>query len=166
VYCVSQNTDGGTQCDALITAGLGGRLFFPQDASYNASLTSYYSGNVQHLHPWCILQPETTEQVSTAVKALASQSPADNWAVAVRGGGHAFWPSNNVDHGVTIDLSLMNQTAFKNCSGGSIVSVGPGARWGPVFEYLQQYDMSTTGGREGHVGVSGYLLGGGMIPNF
>jgi FAD/FMN-containing dehydrogenase len=41
-----------------------------------------------------------------------------------------------------------------------IVSVGPGARWGKVYEYLDPYNVTVIGGRFPHVGVGGLMLGG------
>ena len=40
------------------------------------------------------------------------------------------------------------------------VSVGPGARWGKVYEYLDQYDVTAVGGRVAQIGVGGLILGG------
>lgn len=104
------------QCGPLATAGLVDHLFYSNDTEYIQSITTYYSGSVQAVKPWCILRPETTDQVALAVKTL-SFATGSNWAVAVRGGGHAFFPAaNNVERGVVIDLSLMNGIHFEKCS--------------------------------------------------
>lgn len=42
------------------------------------------------------------------------------------------------------------------------MSIGTGARWGTVYDYLEPYGLAAAGAREGHVGVGGFLLGGGM----
>jgi hypothetical protein len=39
-------------------------------------------------------------------------------------------------------------------------SVGPGVRWGQVYEFLDPYDVTVVGGRIPQVGVGGLLLGG------
>lgn len=40
--------------------------------------------------------------------------------------------------------------------------VSPGARWGNVYKHLHEHDnVMVTGGRDGSVGVGGFLLGGG-----
>ncbi|KAK1524554.1 FAD binding domain-containing protein [Colletotrichum paranaense] len=150
---------GYSGCDALIAAGLVNRVFFPPDSEYNSSIASYWSGTVQQLHPWCVVKPETTEEVSSALSALVKTSSAGNWDIAVRAGGHSHYPSNNVAQGVTIDLSRMNATIYKNCSGTA--SIQPGARWGSVYKEIEKYGQSVTGGREGNVGVGGLTLGGG-----
>ncbi|KAM0329273.1 hypothetical protein ACHAQA_004578 [Verticillium albo-atrum] len=150
---------GYTSCDALIAAGLSDSVYFPTDAQYKASISSYWSGTVQQLRPWCIIQPENTQEVSKALAALVKTSPAGNWDIAVRGGGHSHFGSNNIAQGVTIDLSRLNSTVYKNCSG--IARIGGGSRWGSVFNEIEKYGRTATGGREGNVGVAGLSLGGG-----
>ncbi|KAF4860920.1 FAD-dependent monooxygenase yanF [Colletotrichum siamense] len=171
---------GYPSCDAVIAAGLSDRVFFPSDQEYNSSVTSYWSGSAASLRPWCIVKPESAEEVSKAFSALVNTSPAGNWDIAVRGGGHSHFPSNNVAQGVTIDLSRMNSTVYKNCSVSSdssnsllscdknstsekgTLSIGPGARWAGVYEEVEKHgDLTVTGGRGGNVGVSGLTLGGG-----
>ncbi|KAH8671557.1 FAD binding domain-containing protein [Xylariales sp. PMI_506] len=171
VTASAQSSTGLKDCDDLIRAGLGAQVYFSNASTYNASLSSYFSADVQQVHPLCILQPESAEQVALAVSTLNHQSSGDGGDVAVRGGGHSFWPSNNVQGGVTIDLSLMNSIAYSGCtfdgSTSSVctngtVSVGSGAKWGDVFAAVEEYGMSVAGGRVGDVGVSGLLLGGGF----
>ncbi|KAF9877418.1 FAD binding domain-containing protein [Colletotrichum karsti] len=150
---------GYTGCDALIAAGLSDRVSFPTDTEYNSSIASYWSATSQALHPWCIVKPNNTEEVSRAFSALVNTSAAGNWDIAIRGGGHSHFASNNVAQGVTIDMSRMNSAVYKNCSG--TVSIGAGARWGTVYKEIEKYGQTVTGGREGNVGVAGLTLGGG-----
>ncbi|KAF4778857.1 FAD binding domain-containing protein [Colletotrichum scovillei] len=131
-------------CDVLIDAGLSGKIFFSNDTEYAVTIQSYYSGDVQDVRPSCIFKPTTSQQVSDAIKALNSEA-FGCWTVAIRSGGHSPFPSNNAANGVTIDLAL-----------------GPGGRWGEVYSALEEQGVMTTGGREGHVGVGGFLLGGGF----
>ena len=42
----------------------------------------------------------------------------------------------------------------------SVVSLGPGLRWGAVYDALDPYGVSVIGGRIPHVGVAGLILGG------
>ena len=106
-----------------------------------------------------MVRPESSADVSRALKALVATSPAGNWDIAVRGGGHSFWPNNNVANGVTIDLSAMNETSYDKSTG--VAHIGPGARWGSVFAEVEKFGRSVAGGREGNVGVAGLTLGGG-----
>ena len=67
--------------------------------------------------------------------------------------------SNNIDApGVTIDLGRM--TAINIAADKRSVQVGPGNRWGPVYDALAVEDLIVVGGRSNTVGVGGYLLGG------
>ncbi|EMR66580.1 hypothetical protein MGN70_003062 [Eutypa lata] len=142
------------QASCLIAAGLQGQLLLPQDPDYKARIESYWS-NSSKLKPACILQPTSATEVSSAVSALA----AAGQKFAVRSGGCNFWPSNNIDGGVTIDLGRMDSVVYQ--PEGETVSMGPGARWGQVYERLAKYERAVAGGREATVGVAGLILGGG-----
>lgn len=85
---------------------------------------------------------------------------AGDWYIAVRAGGHNLGRSNNVDNGVTIDLQYLNATTYDKAT--NVASIGPGGRWQNVYAELhQQHGVLVTGGRDGDVGVGGFLLGGG-----
>lgn len=64
----------------------------------------------------------------------------------------------DVEDGITIDLSAMNTVRLKRSV--NVVSVGPGARWQSVYNALDPHKISVQGGRNGVVGVGGFLLGG------
>jgi FAD/FMN-containing dehydrogenase len=81
---------------------------------------------------------------------------------AVRGGGHMPIPGYNGINDAGVLLSSSNLTALSLSSDKSTVSVGPGNRWRDVYGYLQPSGFSAVGGRVGHVGVPGLLLGGGI----
>lgn len=49
---------------------------------------------------------------------------------------------------------------FTVSSDESVVSLGPGLRWGDVYNALDPYGVSVIGGRIPHVGVAGLILGG------
>ena len=68
--------------------------------------------------------------------------------------------SNNIINGVTIDLGHMNASRYDAERG--IASVEPGGRWRDVYRNLLDVaNVTVTGGRDGDVGVGGFLLGGG-----
>jgi FAD/FMN-containing dehydrogenase len=68
--------------------------------------------------------------------------------------------SNNIVHGVTIDLGYMNGSWYDPQN--QIASIQPGGRWRDVYKnLLDTADVMVTGGRDGDVGVGGFLLGGG-----
>lgn len=64
----------------------------------------------------------------------------------------------NIQDGITIDLSGLNQFVISDDK--SLATIGPGLRWGEVYQKLGAYGLAFPGGRSGQVGVGGYLLGG------
>jgi hypothetical protein len=71
-----------------------------------------------------------------------------------------FAGAANIDHGITIDLSQLNQvTPSRDLS---TVTVGPGNRWADVYFKLDALGIAIGGGRSAAVGVGGLTLGGGM----
>ncbi|KAK1757188.1 FAD binding domain-containing protein, partial [Echria macrotheca] len=155
-------------------------LHFPNTTSYTETITSYYAANVQDIKPACILKPLTTQHVSLAIRTLNRRGARD-MSIAIRSGGHApSLASNNVADGVVIDLGGLDSVTFNlgnnnnkpgppppppppgSISGGGVVSIGAGARWGHVYSVLEAQGVMVPGAREGHVGVGGLLLGGGF----
>ncbi|KAM7213128.1 FAD binding domain containing protein [Rhypophila decipiens] len=157
---------GSNACQALAQAGLASLLYYSTDGEYNTTITGYYAADVQDVKPRCILKPTTAEHVSKAIKVLNSpQGQSQGWKLAVKSGGHAPYASNNVQNGVTIDLARMNSVSYRACKPSSkygFASIGAGARWGDVYSALESQGVMVGGGREGHVGVAGFLLGGGF----
>lgn len=145
-----------SQCDALVAAGLADKLLFPGDDEYEPRVKSWWSASAR-LRPWCIVQPRSTEDVSAAVVAISN---AEGGAFAVRSGGHSHWTGgSNIQHGVTIDLKYLNQTVFH--AETKSASIGPSLRWGDVFLELEKSGQSAVGGRDGNVGIGGFMTGGG-----
>ncbi|KAI1759337.1 hypothetical protein GGR53DRAFT_513877 [Hypoxylon sp. FL1150] len=143
------------QAACLIEAGLQSHILTPEDPAYQVREDSYFSNTVK-LGPACIFLPESAEQVSVAVRALASAKEA----FAIRSGGHSSVSgSNDIGGGVTIDLSHLNSIQYDENS--QLVTFGPGVRWKHVYHELEKYDRIVAGGREGETGVGGFLLGGG-----
>jgi FAD/FMN-containing dehydrogenase len=102
------------------------------------------------------VQPRSAAEVAQAVKALASAGQQ----FAVRSSGLAQYSrANDIDSGVTIDLGLMIWT--RNKPEVETVDVGPGGRWRDVYTELRPHKRVVASGREGDVGATGLLLGGG-----
>ncbi|KAK2764445.1 hypothetical protein FQN54_009139 [Arachnomyces sp. PD_36] len=147
-------------CQALSGSDVANKVFYPGDATYNESISSYFSLDAQ-LAPECIIQPTTADDVSTALSVLVSKINSEQSChFAVRSGGHTCWAgAANIEKGVTIDLSLLNSAIYNEED--STASVGPGARWASVYEGLAKSGVTIPGGRAGTVGVGGLTLGGG-----
>ncbi|KAL4789171.1 hypothetical protein BDV19DRAFT_374555 [Aspergillus venezuelensis] len=146
-------------CLALASSEIGDKILHPEDSAYNKSVTSYWAVNVQ-LEPTCIIQPGSADDVSIAVQILTGAGGDSPCKFAVRSGGHMTWAgANNIDTGVTIDLSHMNSTVYNKEA--KTASILPGSRWEAVYKNLEAYNVVVPGGRTGPVGVGGFLLGGG-----
>jgi FAD/FMN-containing dehydrogenase len=65
---------------------------------------------------------------------------------------------SNIEAGVTIDLSALNQVVASEDM--SIASISPGNRWRDVYEVLDPLNITVAGGRAASVGVGGFLTGG------
>ncbi|KAH8736117.1 hypothetical protein BGZ61DRAFT_527105 [Ilyonectria robusta] len=150
-YAISAST-GFKGCDALLGAGLEDILVFPEDVAYEDSVSTYYSSENRRLRPVCIMQPLSTEHVSKTVKALSGVSGAGNWDIAVRSGGHSDYDNNARDTSEWTGKSILTK---------SIAQIRPGARWGSVMTYLEEYNLGVTSGRSAYVDVSGQLVSGG-----
>lgn len=74
-----------------------------------------------------------------------------------------FAGSANIQGGVTIDLSSINQITVSPDQ--TQVSIGPGNTWEDVYLKLDALGIATSGGRAASVGVGGLTLGG-MPPFF
>lgn len=90
---------------------------------------------------------------------LQADNGAGDWSIAVKSGGHGYPGSNNVVRGVTIDLGKLNTTTYDAAT--NIAGVGTGGRWEYVYADLEKHGVTAVGGRDGDVGVGGFLLGGG-----
>lgn len=138
--CLSQKTGNGftystaeVALKALRKAGLGNVVYLPGEDHFESRVASYWSRTSQ-LRPWAILQPRDAREVSTALRALVDTPGCQ---LAIRSGGHMASPvASSIEAGVTIDLGLLNTTAYdpKN----NVASLGPSARWGDVYAELEK----------------------------
>ncbi|OAG00897.1 FAD-binding domain-containing protein [Paraphaeosphaeria sporulosa] len=156
-----ESPTGYVPCDALISAGFRDRILTASSPEYESRIQSWWSANTRY-HPWCLFQPQTTREVSLAISTLAKAGEgAGDWHIAIRSGGHGWPGSNNVVKGVTIDLGHMNNSWYDD--GKKVASLEPGAKWRDIYaKLLEKYNITVTGGRDGDVGVGGFLLGGGI----
>lgn len=118
---------------ALRRAGLGDIVYLPGEDHFESRIASYWSRTSQ-LRPWAIVQPRNAQQVSAALKALV-ETPGCQ--IAIRSGGHMACPgASSIEAGVTIDLGLLNTTAYD--AKNNVASLGPSARWGDVYAELEK----------------------------
>jgi FAD/FMN-containing dehydrogenase len=82
---------------------------------------------------------------------------------AIRSGGHSPNPgwSSIGEPGILIDLQRLNEMSVS--ADKKVATIGPGKKWGDVYEALDPYGLSVVGGRISQVGVGGLILGGGFF---
>ncbi|SPO31017.1 uncharacterized protein UTRI_05345_B [Ustilago trichophora] len=148
---------GASACSDITLSPSASILTPTSDATaYTAAQNGGFNPLNNKLAPSCIVQPLTTSDVSTVMKAIYRNKA--NYAV--RAGGHtgmAGWDS--VQGGVLIDFSKMTRFSYDEKRG--TVSVEPGLRWGQIYEKAEEFGVCPMGGRVEHVGT-GLILGGGL----
>ncbi|KAK2753057.1 hypothetical protein FQN55_005017 [Onygenales sp. PD_40] len=142
-------------CNAL-TGVFSDEVFYKESAVYEYEVKNFWS-NTQILSPSCIYRPTSGSHLAAAIKLLKTAKAS----FAVRGGGHmGIKGANSIDNGVLIVMS--NLTTMALSDDNSVLSLGPGHKWGQVYEFLEPKSLAVAGGRLAPVGVPGLLLGGGI----
>ncbi|CAG1980631.1 hypothetical protein FGSG_10611 [Fusarium graminearum PH-1] len=151
----SPNTPTASACRQIAKA-LGEGVFFPDDTDYSELSTINWS-QTAWAQPACIVSPSNASEVSKVVKIAVAQKAR----FAIRSGGHSANPGYaNINDGILISLDRLTKTVFDPST--SLVSIGPGNRWGEVYEHLEQFNRTMVGGRVPTVGVGGLTLGSGL----
>ncbi|KAK5125234.1 hypothetical protein LTR85_000910 [Meristemomyces frigidus] len=134
------------------------------ETAYNASVyteinTVYWNSQNSQYRAACAFFPATAEQVSDAVHMLNNYTSVP---YALKSGGHQPAPGfSSTDGGVMISFEPnLNQTV--RAADGKHFVVGAGARWGNVYKVAEETNQVVVGGRLGHIGVGGFVLGGGL----
>ena len=107
--------------------------------------------------PACYVQATSREDIVS----ILSVSRDSGCPFAVRSGGHSdIHGASNSPGGITVDLSGLNEIEIVESE--SLVRVGAGLTWGPVYSELEKRNLTVVGGRLTSVGVGGLTLGGGL----
>ncbi|KAJ1305447.1 hypothetical protein OPQ81_000457 [Rhizoctonia solani] len=143
-------------CGRLTTVFSEEKVFKSSNLNYKIENDKYWS-TTAILTPACIFVPESSSDVSMALKILVK----NECLFAVRGGGHTANPGwAGTDSGVLISLSKLNTVELSEDKGS--VVIGAGNRWGDVYAKTGEHNLTVAGGRVSPIGVSGLLLGGGL----
>ena len=106
-YSMAASSENSNPCSSL-DSHLPGQVSYAQDASYRASINSYFYQQAR-LAPQCIVFPKSASDVSRIVKTISELRAK----AAVRGGGHTpIANAANLDNAVAIDLSGMNTVSL------------------------------------------------------
>ncbi|CAN9482313.1 unnamed protein product [Alternaria alternata] len=125
----------------------------------NATLTDDNWSQTCWKSPSCVVLAESKKDVSVAMKIIKFLK----LKFATRSGGHSpnpGWSSIGED-GILIDLQKLNAISVSDDK--KVASIGPGQKWGKVYEALDPHELSVIGGRIPQVGVGGLILGGGFF---
>ncbi|PYH44079.1 FAD-binding oxidoreductase [Aspergillus saccharolyticus JOP 1030-1] len=133
-------------------------ITWPGEDQFVAEQQDYFSRQQSELSPACFYRPFDELQLSYAVARVKIHPLCP---IAVKGGGHAsFAGASNTAKGITIVLRHFDQVTPS--ADKRTVRVGAGNRWRNVYQELERFNLTVTGGRTGSVGVGGFTLGGGI----
>jgi FAD/FMN-containing dehydrogenase len=116
--------------------------------------------------PYLVIQPESPAHVQTVVKTAVSRG----LRITVKNGGHSFAGFSSTDRGILLDLSRMQDVRLHSdpeTDELKAVTLAGGAQWGHAYKALvagRHDGYMVSGGRCPTVGVSGFVLGGGLGP--
>ncbi|KAI1318290.1 hypothetical protein F5Y16DRAFT_419065 [Xylariaceae sp. FL0255] len=113
------------------------------------------------LRPGCVVQPTQISEVQTVIRVAKSQGIA----VTIKNGGHSYTGSSIAKDGISLDLSRLNNVTVD--MDAETMTLQGGALWGHAYKALVNGSYSgylVNGGRCATVGVSGFILGGGLGP--
>ncbi|MCH2133128.1 MAG: FAD-binding oxidoreductase [Phycisphaerales bacterium] len=144
--------------DAILQAfnnELTGDLVLPTDALYDWARLTHHT-NFDGVYPVGIVFCETPQDVSRAILFAREYG----LHVVSRCGGHSY-EGYSVTGGLVLDLSRMNQVSVNPAAMTAVV--GSGCVLIDVYHALYYpHKLSVPGGSCPSVGISGYLLGGGV----
>ncbi|KAI0481906.1 hypothetical protein F4859DRAFT_503591 [Xylaria cf. heliscus] len=111
--------------------------------------------------PICVVQPIRTRQVQKLVIATRELG----LSLTIKNGGHSYTGASTTNVGVLLDLAKMNKAELD--MDVKTLTVGGGALWGNAYKPLingRHDGWAVNGGRCPTVGISGFMLGGGLGP--
>lgn len=112
-------------------------------------------------NPSCVVQPKCACDVRDIIKIAKPL----NIPITIKNGGHSYAGASTTNVGILMELGLMNEVNVDVES--KIVTVKGGALWFHVYKKLVSMHLDrfvVNGGRCPTVGVSGFILGGGLSP--
>lgn len=161
VACASQTilADHSLQVCSLISFHLPKIVSFPGEQQYERAAGSYWASNQREVRAACQVAVQSSDDVQKVMYLIS----LTNSPFAIKSGGHSpVANTSNLQGGIIIDLQRLNHV---NIDAESLsLDVGAGARWNDVYSQLEKSNagLVVAGARSGSVGVSGYILGGGL----
>jgi hypothetical protein len=126
---------------------------------YSPVVHGYWNAVNAQNHPACVFFPSTADKVSYAVRQL-NKYPDTQFAL--KSGGHNLnIGMSSTNGGVLISFNEKLSSVTRS-AGGESFEVGPGARWGDVYEVAARTNQVVVGGRLADIRVAGLTLRGGL----
>jgi FAD/FMN-containing dehydrogenase len=129
-------------------------LITPDDGDYDAARLAWNRGCDQH--PALIVEAHSADHVVEAVRLARARG----LKIAPQGTGHHAAALPALDDALLLRTSALNEVVID--PGARIAYIGAGAVWHDVIAAAAEYGLATPHGFAGGVGVTGYLLGGGL----
>lgn len=134
-------------------------VLLPTDPAYAHTTTPANLLHRPSSHPDCVVQPQSTAHVRTVIQHAKQL----NLPVTIRCGFHSWAAFSTAARGILLDLAGLNAVALDDAAAPTVVTVDAGCRWSDVYAALPD-GCVVTGARAPSVGVSGFVLGGGLGP--
>ena len=142
-----------------------GRVFVPGEHGYDAARQTWNVATFEQ-RPAVIVMPTIAADVASAV----SFAREHNLSIAVQGGGHGHpHPANDallVNFASMTSVHITPVAAASDSSGRSggagTARAEAGAKWRDVVTAAHPHGLAPLSGFAGTVGISGYVLGGGI----
>ncbi|QRW20987.1 FAD-binding domain protein [Rhizoctonia solani] len=179
---------GHTCCNKLEIGTLEQRVPNPPDADYHVEAQRHWSSTAR-LSPACVFVPESSSEVATAVKIFVDNdyqfairggghAPNPGWASTRSGVLISLSELSNIeisDDSSTGPRKSRERSGTRYCRRAFRIRRIPTRRlpkpehsrallgfWGPRREETAEHNITVAGGQVSKVGVSGFLLGGGL----
>ncbi|KAH8799802.1 hypothetical protein F5884DRAFT_868909 [Xylogone sp. PMI_703] len=136
-------------------------VFTAGEAEYERSVAN---ANLlyRYARPDCVVQPSSASHVQRVV----IEAKQRNIKITIKNGGHSYAGFSTAERGsILLDLSRMNHVEINKEK--TIITIEAGAVWAHAYRQLVNNHLDgyiINGGRCPSVGVSGFILGGGLSP--
>ncbi|KAL7815569.1 FAD-binding domain-containing protein [Trichoderma gracile] len=135
-------------------------VFAPGEPQYERSVARV-NLVYRYARPDCVVQPRNALDVQYVVREARTR----RIPITIKNGGHSYSGASTADRGISLDLMQMNGVTLNMKT--KLATVKGGALWGHVYKQFVNRKIDgyvVNGGRCPTVGVSGFILGGGLSP--
>ncbi|KAM5430225.1 hypothetical protein McanMca71_007294 [Microsporum canis] len=152
---IARTTESSPSCCSMLSEAFPDAVYTKYTQLWSSEKDNFWSATAV-LDPACIFAPESTKQVSQAIK-LFSQNECK---FSIKGGGHSSIPgAASIDDGVMMVMSRMNTREIHFEDG--YVHVGAGVLLQEIYATLDPHNLSAVIGRYGEIGL-GLAVGAGI----